>query len=291
MNVQPVVSVLMTAFNRELFIAEAIESVLSSSFENFELIIVDDCSQDETLQIARGYEAKDKRIRVYSNNHNLGDYLNRNKAANYAKGKYIKYLDADDTIYPHGLDVMVRAMEKYPNAAFGTQCIKREDIKPYPICIKPSLSYKEHYLEGGLFLAGPTGVIINREIFNLEGGFSGKRYIGDIELWLKLASKYSIVKFQPALIWWRIHLDQEINKERKSFAPILLRYKLDKQIILAHNCPLSLIDKDIAYKKLNRRFIINTLIQILSKRKKIKTIRYFFSAKLSLKNGFSAIFH
>ncbi len=288
---RPLVSVLMTAYNREMFIADAIESVINSSYNNFELIIVDDCSTDKTIEIARKYEALDQRIKVYLNDENLGDYLNRNKAAQYAIGKYIKYLDADDLIYPHGLEVMIQSMEKFPMAAFGTQSNKREDKKPYPILIEPSNSYLEHYFEGGLFLAGPTGVIINREIFDLEGGFTGKRYIGDTELWLKLAAKYFVVKFQPSLIWWRTHLDQEINKERSTFEPQLMRYHLDKQNILSYNCPLTPDKQKVAFNKLNRRFILNSLIQVISKRKKINTIRYFLDADIGLKNILKAIFH
>src|SRR5664279_4015758 len=96
---QPLVSVLMTAYNREKYIAEAIESVLSSTYTNFELIIVDDGSKDNTVNIARRYELQDSRIKVYINTTNLGDYPNRNHAAGFAIGKYIKYIDADDAIY------------------------------------------------------------------------------------------------------------------------------------------------------------------------------------------------
>ena len=77
----PQVSVLMTSYNRQDYIAAAIESVLASSLENFELIIVDDRSSDDTLSIARKYEQRDARIKVYLNEKNLGDYPNRNKAA------------------------------------------------------------------------------------------------------------------------------------------------------------------------------------------------------------------
>jgi len=112
MENNPLVSVLMTAYNREQFIAEAIESVLASTFTNFELIIVDDCSTDKTIEIAKKFEMIDSRVKVYKNDNNLGDYLNRNMSASFAKGKYLKYLDADDLIYPHGLEVMVAAMEK-----------------------------------------------------------------------------------------------------------------------------------------------------------------------------------
>ncbi|MBN2662839.1 MAG: glycosyltransferase family 2 protein, partial [Bacteroidales bacterium] len=100
MQNNPFVSVLMTAYNREKYIAEAIESVIASTYQNWELIIVDDGSKDKTVEIAKQYEAKDPRIKVYINEKNLGDYPNRNKAASYAKGKYLKFVDADDLIYP-----------------------------------------------------------------------------------------------------------------------------------------------------------------------------------------------
>src|ERR1017187_1015293 len=115
----PLVSVLMTAYNREKYIGEAIESVLASSYADFELIIVDDCSTDSTVAIARSYEARDKRIKVFVNEKNLGDYVNRNEAAKFGSGKYLKYVDSDDLIYPYGLDVMVKAMEQFPDAALG----------------------------------------------------------------------------------------------------------------------------------------------------------------------------
>src|SRR5580704_2775124 len=115
----PLISILMTAYNREKFIAEAIESVLASTFEDFELIIVDDCSIDSTIEIAKTYERNDARIKVYRNENNLGDYPNRNRAASYAKGKYLKYIDADDYIYPWGLQLLIEMMEKFPDAGWG----------------------------------------------------------------------------------------------------------------------------------------------------------------------------
>ena len=93
----------MTEFKRDNFIKEAIESVLNSTYQNFELIIVDDASTDQTVSIAKEFALRDQRIKVYVNDQNLGDYPNRNKAASYAIGKYIKYLDSDDRIKPAGL--------------------------------------------------------------------------------------------------------------------------------------------------------------------------------------------
>ena len=114
----PIASILTTVYNREKYIAACIDSVLASSYQDWELIIVDDVSTDASVAIAQSYEQKDPRIKVYVNEKNLGDYPNRNKAASYAKGKYLKYLDADDIIYPHGLEVMVHTMEQFPEAAW-----------------------------------------------------------------------------------------------------------------------------------------------------------------------------
>src|SRR5688572_29970543 len=94
----PLVSVLMTAYNREKYIRDAIQSVLNSGYNNFELIIADDGSTDNTASIAREYAAQDTRIQFVENEQNLGDYANRNKVASMARGKYLKYVDSDDTI-------------------------------------------------------------------------------------------------------------------------------------------------------------------------------------------------
>ena len=210
MNDLPLVSVLMTAYNREQYLADAIESVLASDFIDFELIIVDDFSTDKTLEIARQYETKDKRISVFVNEQNLGDYPNRNKAASYARGKYIKYLDADDMIYPYGLGAMVAAMEQHPQAGFGLAA-KPEDTRPYPVCIDPWHIYIESFNGYGHFDRAPGSAIIKREAFNIVNGFSGARMIGDYEFWLKIARYYPMVKFPLDLYWNRLHKGQEFQ--------------------------------------------------------------------------------
>ena len=113
------VSVLTTCYNREPFIGEAIESVLSSSFSDFEYIIVDDHSSDRSAEIARKYGKIDPRVKIYVNERNLGDYPNRSRAASLARGAYLKYVDSDDIIYPHGLQVMMECMRRFPAAGLG----------------------------------------------------------------------------------------------------------------------------------------------------------------------------
>lgn len=227
----PKVSVLMTAYNREEYIGQAIESVLQSSFEDFELIIVDDQSKDQTVTIARSYEEKDKRVRVYENEENLGDYPNRNRVASYANGKYLKYLDADDIMYEFTLEYMVRQMESNPQCALGMSKNIIDDFKPYPQVYSPLQIFEAEYFEKSILGVGPSASIIRREVFEQVNGFSGRQFVGDIELWYKIAKNYPVIFFPPALVWWRQHPDQQIATERKDYRTQANRVKLKLQVL------------------------------------------------------------
>ena len=211
---EPLVSVLMTSFNREKYIAEAIESVLASTYQNFELIVVDDRSRDNTVKIAMSYAEKDKRVKVYINEINLGDYPNRNKAASYAKGKYLKYVDADDLIYPWGLQILVEMMECYPDAGFGLCSLDQNIHEPFPILLTPAEAYNYHYFGPGLFNKSPLSAIIKRDVFIKEEGFKSIRMAGDFEMWHRLAKKYPVIMMLHGIIWYRKHAEQEMISYR-----------------------------------------------------------------------------
>jgi len=234
---EPLVSVLMTSFNREKYIAQAIESVLASSYQNFELIIVDDCSKDNTVSIAEKFARKDTRVKVFINDKNLGDYPNRNKAASYASGKYIKYLDSDDFMYQHCLKVMVKCMESFPEAGFGLSAMPDKNAF-YPACISPHDAYLEHFYGFGHFNRSPGSAIILRTVFNAIGGFTGKRMIGDNEMWFMLARKNYMVKMPRDLIWHRYHEGQESQSEYSKQYEILRR-NVTNEALANSECPLS----------------------------------------------------
>jgi glycosyltransferase involved in cell wall biosynthesis len=285
---KPVVSVLMAAYNCESFIADAISSVLTQNFINFELIIVNDCSTDNTLNICNRFAVLDSRIKVYSNKSNLGDFENRNRAASYANGKYLKFLDHDDIIYKYSLSMMVDYMEANPTASYGFSYRKvQDDSKPFPIVYSPKEAYEQHFLKGGFFYAGPGSSIIKKEAFFKVGGFSGKRFVGDFELWLKLSSSNDCIVFQSGLIWWRIHNDQESRKAYNSHFQLnlLSNFNLVIDHLSSSNCPLdtSQIEqsKMIQYTLFCRHLIILLFIQLkpfiffdLYKRSKIRFIDF-----------------
>ncbi|RYF99575.1 MAG: glycosyltransferase family 2 protein [Chitinophagaceae bacterium] len=264
MNSEPLVSVLMTAYNREKFIASAIESVLASNYKNFELIIVDDGSTDRTIEIAKAFGNSDPRIRVYLNEKNLGDYFNRNKAASYAKGKYIKYLDSDDLIYPHGLGVMVLAMEKFPDAAVGISTGSTQDRDPFPYQLAPREAYLKNFFEQGIFNTGPSGLIFRRDHFDAIGGFSGIRYIGDAEINLRLAASAPVVVMGPALIYWRIHEGQEFTAGLTGTGYLELSLPMLRRELAKPECPLTKTEvEDVLthYRKVYSRRLINLALK------------------------------
>lgn len=240
-NYTPLVSVLMTAFNRADFITEAIESVLRSSYKNFELIIGDDFSADQTVAIARKFQQIDSRITVYINDCNLGDYVNRNKIATYANGKYLKYLDSDDLILVDGLEKMVRAMELYPTAGLGIAqfSLINNTGNNSPICVNPADAYLEHFDGQGILQYGPTGTIIRKDIFFELNCFSTRRFLGDTEFWLKLAAKYPIVKIETAVVFWRVHKGQEYEIGHKQFAYLRYSYPIFIRSLQSPDCPLN----------------------------------------------------
>lgn len=260
-NTAPLVSVLMTAYNRELYLGAAIESVLASSFQDFELIITDDCSTDKTLDIANGYARKDARVRVYGNEKNLGDYPNRNRAASYARGKYLKYLDADDLIYKYSLAYMVEAMECFPEAGLGISYNTIDDLQPYPHLFTPEQTYQTEYLGKSILGCGPSAAIVRRDVFENLNGFSGRQFLGDRELWLKIASLYNVVKLQPSLIWWRQHPDQQAQKEKRDLTIQDKRYKHALEVL---NASAHFFTPD-SYKKAKRTFRKNHARMILKK--------------------------
>lgn len=247
-NVKPLISVLMTAYNREKYIGDAIESVLASEYENFELLIVDDCSEDRTVEIARSYAQNDNRIRVYQNDFNLTQFGNRNKAASLANGKYIKYVDSDDLIYPHTLTTMVEAMERYPDAGLGFCLTHGPCKKRLPYLVKPEEAFQQHYFEGGLLFVGPSGLIIRNDAFRSVKGFDEYGMPSDNHFTLKVAGRHPVVALPKDLFWWRQHEGQVFHQNKKNYNNIVNNYLYTKDIIL-HHSPLP--------EKVNRKILFN----------------------------------
>lgn len=265
----PLVSVLMTSYNREKYIGEAIESVLTSTYENWELIIVDDVSEDSTVDIVHKYQSTDARIKVYTNEFNLGDYPNRNKAASYAQGKYLKYLDSDDYLLPEGLEYCVNEMEKYPEASMGMWLVKN-NLNELSVVMSSEEIIREHFFKRQYLNIGPTGTIIRRDFFEANGGFDVRfKMASDNYFNLQMALNGPIVLLTQKFIFYRVHEGQQLNNP---IGYLINNYLYSKEFFNKPHLPFT--TKEIIYlkNKLQKRHSVNLLKFLLKTKNTKKTL-------------------
>ena len=243
----------MTAYNRQEFIAEAIESVLASTFTDFELLIVDDASTDKTAEIAETFAAKDERIHVLINQKNIGQFANRNKAVTYAQGEFIMFVDSDDKIYENGIDYCLKAMLAFPKVNVG-MCYKYPD-KTSPFYLDGGQAIQIHFYERQFLAMGPGGTILNRNFFKSIGGYPEKYGpANDMYFNLKAVSTAGVLLIPFDYFFHRIHPGQEQNNE---FAYLYANYNYTRDAL--DELDLGLSKKQIQYfrKKSDRRFVVN----------------------------------
>lgn len=288
MPVLPQISVLMTAYNREGLIAEAIESVLASGFSDWELIIVDDCSKDNTYNIARAYAVKDNRIKLFLNDKNLGDYTNRNKAASYATGKYIKYLDSDDVIFPDGLQYCVREMERFPQAGMGMLYLRDRNMQA-SIELKSEQAIRDHFFSGSILSIGPSGSIYRRDIFEKIGGFDVSYGVASDNMFnLKMAIEAPVVFFHRVFFDYRIHDAQE-NKNHTGY--LVQNYRYNRDILSNPRLPLIEKEKQYLHRKLQKRMLVNITAYAAKEKSARKVAEIISSTGFKWWNAYKYIFY
>lgn len=282
---QPLVSVLMTVYNREHFIREAIESVLASTYTNFELIISDDRSTDQSVAVAREYEARDTRIRVYQNEKNLGDYPNRNKAANLANGEYIIYVDSDDKINTDGIERCIKAMLAYPDSSFGMYW---PFSKQEAFVLTSEEAINQHFFKNPFLTIGPGGTIIRKSFFEKINGYPEKYGpANDMYFNLKAASQTPIVLMPFEFMYYRRHEGQEINN---SFGYLYNGYNYVQDAMKELKLPLSDKRKKWVIKKSKRRFLLNLVNYYFTSFNFKKTMEARKKSGYTIRNVFEAIF-
>ncbi|MFM7858501.1 MAG: glycosyltransferase family 2 protein, partial [Flammeovirgaceae bacterium] len=144
---QPLVTVITVTYNSSKYVRKAIESILASSYTNFELLISDDASSDNTWEIIQEY--KDERIVACRNTTNIGEYNNRNKCIKLAKGEFIFFIDGDDMLFFRGIEDAIREMLRYPECQFGV--VNTQSLKCVgPIKISSEDAFNLEFFGGGV---------------------------------------------------------------------------------------------------------------------------------------------
>jgi len=209
----PLVSVVVPIFNAERFLSDAIESVLTQSYRNLELILVDDGSTDDSYQIAQRYADRDARVKLVRNDRNVGIVLTRNRAFDETSpaARYFAVLDSDDVCLPDRLLRQVDFMESHPEHALvggNTLIIDEQGAeigrRIYPSTHEALIAVITRYNP----IAQPS-VMIRRTALEQVGRYD-EHYsrCQDYDLWLRMAARFKIANLDAFTLKYRISATQ-----------------------------------------------------------------------------------
>jgi len=206
---EPTISVLMSVYNGDEYLIESIESIINQTYTNFEFIIINDCSTDNTEPIIAQYAQQDKRIKLFNNQENIGLTKSLNKGLNLARGKYIARQDADDISLPRRLEKQLLVLERSSNVvlvscnleiinAAGTT-INKEKRACKPFLLSWYLIFYNH-------IGGHSQVIFRKDKAIALGGYSPDfKYSQDYEFWCRLIDVGDILILPETLLKKREH--------------------------------------------------------------------------------------
>jgi glycosyltransferase involved in cell wall biosynthesis len=304
------VTILMAAYNASNYIADSITSVLNQTFQNYELLIINDGSTDNTETVIQSF--KDSRIRVIKNEVNRGLIESRNIALKEAKGNFIAILDSDDIAMPDRLEKQLNAFRNNPElAVVGSRALiidesgneTGENLAVFTDIdkIKITLFFENTIIH--------SSTMIKTEIFREVNGYQGDTLIEDYDLFYRISQKYAIKNLEDYLVKYRIHgtnisiqkrdqLDQalynlkirqlnqfELNVESKYIAILLTNFR-DGNYTLEENFHILALLKE-KNKQLNiykqeafSNELFNKWFELVIGRGKIKTIKLLFKKPL-----------
>lgn len=210
---KPDISVIMSVYNGETYLEEAIESVINQTFKNWELIVINDCSTDSTSEILTAFASKDERIKVNTNEVNLKLPTSLNKAISLSSGKYIARMDADDICLPERFEKQYKFMEEHQDVALSSCRF---------MTVKNGV-----YMSGGaggrcdnqalramLLVANPIlhpGVIAKAEVMKKFNYDTTLTCTEDLELWTRMVMGNQKIEILPeCLLIYRLH-DKQIT--------------------------------------------------------------------------------
>ncbi len=213
---QPLVSIVTPVYNGEEYFVECIESILAQTYQNWEYIIVNNCSTDQTMEIARRYAARDPRIRIHDNQEFLPVIANHNTALRQISpaSKYCKLVFADDWIFPECIERMVAVAEKYPSVGIvGAYVLQGMEVKcaglPYQrtrfdgreIC-------RRHFLDRLFVFESGNAIVYRSDLVRQKAAFFNEKNIhADTEVCFALLKNCDFGFVHQMLTYTRVRIE------------------------------------------------------------------------------------
>ena len=233
------ISVVMAAYNAEKYLKEAMDSILGQTYDDFELIVIDDKSSDASGQILKDYAARDSRVVVLENQENMGLTKSLNKGLRVAKGEYIARMDADDISVPDRFEKQVAFLDSHPDHSF-VSCIGRyidEDGKEEQLRLFPETNEEIYAMMPKVDAVMHPGVMFRREDIRKIGDYCEDfRVVQDYDLWFRgMAAGYKFYNIQEPLVLFRRN---DSYNTRKSKAYRMVDYRVRKKGYKINKIPL-----------------------------------------------------
>ena len=218
------VSFIMSAYNSEETISKSIESMLNQTYENIEILIVDDCSDDNTYKICENYSRINENIFLFRNNKNIGLTKSLNKLLNHSKGTYIARQDADDTSMPERIEKQFEFIKsnRLDGCSARSNIIGHRGVIPglsYYFPIKLIMKYKNPFIHGTLF--------IKKSVLSDLGGYDERFiYSQDYKLMSDILQKgyrVSIIKTPLYNLNFSNNISTKFKKEQQYYANCVKR--------------------------------------------------------------------
>lgn len=211
------ISVIMAVFNGEKYLQEAIDSILNQTLNDFEFIIIDDCSNDQTPEIINMFANQDKRIKVTVNKEQMGSYASANVGLSFIKGKYIARMDADDISDPNRFEKQVQFLEANPQIGLLGSAIEIIDENG-SVLRGSSPALDDHLIRWILLFDNSfthSSWMVRVDSLNKVGGrYDNLPIVQDYALASKLSKISRVANLPDFLIKWRIS-DNQISVTRK----------------------------------------------------------------------------
>lgn len=256
----PFVSIITITFNRAKYVGEAVESVISQTFRDFEMIVVDDASTDDTPTIVAEYQKKDARIRYLKNETNLNIPRSRNRGLKEAKGKYIAVLDSDDVwADPEKLKKQVDFLENNPGYALigGGAIVIDESGREIRRWLNPS---GDAEIRRKMLFMNPfvhSGALYLKKAAIEAGGYDESLAVSeDYDLWLKMGKFWKFANLEDYLVKYRVYSQGGAGSPRLQAAinskALVRKYK---NFYPGYFRALASADSRIIFRKLKNLFV------------------------------------
>lgn len=281
----PKVSVLMSAYNSEKYVGEAIESILNQTFSDFEFVIVNDGSTDKTAEIIKKHAEQDKRINFIDNKKNAGLITALNQGLNFCNGEYIARMDSDDISLPTRFAEQVEYMDNHPECgACGTWIKKfgpgthRDKIIKYPKVVK----FLDFLIYGDQ-VAQPSAMTRRSVIVDNNIQYNPKyKYAEDYAFWINISRHSTVHNLQKVLLNYRWY-DNNVSVVHKTM-------QLTCTERIRHDILEDLLSSDKDIKKLLRmtrevheRFYLFGFLPIFRRKQySITKTKYYLLEKIPL---------